>query len=122
MGIDIEQSEIAKLEDILVNFKKDWDQEQKIRASKWRYDFLLSFFVAIVISLTLSLFWWLNIVVISYFAASLFLMIRQRSIVYQRLTEYQKQLKLVRFLNGFKTSAYSKKLINESGQKKKLNL
>lgn len=108
MSIDITQSEIERLEDILVNFKKNWDQQQKINASKWRFSFLLGSFVTLVISLNSPSLWWLNAVVISYFAVSLFLMLRQRADVYQRLIEHQKQLELARFLKNFQRLSYLK--------------
>jgi len=107
MKIDLDQNEINKLEEVLDNFKKEWGQQQNERALKWRIYFLLSFLVCVLLSINLPSFWWLNIVVIGYFAGSLFTMLRQRVKANQKIIEYQKQLRLIQLLRKFEASPYS---------------
>jgi len=107
MKVDLDQNEINKLEEVLDNFKKEWVQQQNERALKWRIYFLLSFLVCVLLSINLPSFWWLNIVVIGYFAGSLFTMLRQRVKTNQKIIEYQKQLRLIQLLRKFEVSPYS---------------
>ena len=109
MKVDLNQSEINKLEDVLINFKNDWELQQSERATKWRFYFLLSFVMCVLVSIYLPSFWWLNIIVVGYFAGSLFTMLRQRVKISQQIIEHQKQLRLVRLLRKFEASPYSKK-------------
>ncbi len=100
MKVDLDQNEINKLEEVLDNFKKDWEKKQNERAIKWRVYFLLSFLVCVLLSINLPSFWWSNIVVIGYFAGSLFTMLRQRVKTNQQIIEYQKQLRLIQLLRN----------------------
>ncbi|HIQ14639.1 MAG TPA: hypothetical protein EYH38_03580 [Leucothrix sp.] len=109
MKVDLNQSEINRLEDVLINFKNDWELQQSERATKWRFYFLLSFLMCVLVSIYLPSFWWLNIIVVGYFAGSLFTMLRQRVKISQQIIEHQKQLRLVRLLRKFEASPYSKK-------------
>lgn len=109
MKVDLDQVEIEKLEDVLVNFKEDWERKQNERATKWRFYFLLSFVVTVLFSIRAPSLWWLNIAVIGYFAGSLFSMLRQRVKTNQQIIEHQKQLKLVSLLRKFESSSCSKK-------------
>lgn len=108
MKTDVSQSEIDKLEKVLSDFKEEWETLQSKRASKWRLYFLISFMLAVLIAVNEPSYWWLGIIVIGYFAGSLFAMLRQRAKTSSQITEHQKQLKLVRLLRNFQTSPYSK--------------
>jgi len=109
MKVDLDQSEIGELEEVLINFKREWEQEQSDRAGQWRFNLLLSFLICILISMYLPSLWWVNIIVIGYFAGSLFMMLRLRVKTNQQIIEHQKQLKLVKLLRKFDASPFSKK-------------
>lgn len=113
MMVDLNQSEISELEEVLVNFKREWEQEQTERASKWRFNFLLSFLVCVLISMYLPSLWWVNIIVISYFAGSLYTMLRLRLKTNQQIIEHQEQLRLVKLLRKFDASPFSKSHKNQ---------
>jgi len=108
MNTNVSLNEIDKLEKILNDFQQEWDKLQSYRASKWRSYFLISFIASTVISLFEPSFWWTGIIVIGYFAGSLFNMLRQRAKTSSQIIEHQKQLKLVRLLRNFQSSPYSK--------------
>lgn len=101
MSVDINQSDIKKLENILISFKRNWDLQQNIRASKWRLYFLVSFLLVLIISANMPSLWWLNMAVIAYFAGSLFAMLRKRKIIYQQLAVHKNQIRVARLLIDF---------------------
>ena len=107
MKVDLNQSDIQQLEDVLATFKEDWKKQQSIRAGKWRLKFLLSSCIVLFVSTNAPMFWWLNIIVIGYFAGSLFALLRQSAKTDLQIIEHQKQLKLVRLLRKFQASPYS---------------
>lgn len=109
MNSDISNNEIDKLEKVLNDFEDEWENTQSRRASKWRISFFISFVVIVVISIFEPSFSWLGIVVIGYFAGSLYSMLRQRAKTTHQIIEHQKQLKLVRLLRKFHASPYSEK-------------
>ena len=108
MKTDMSQSEIDELERVLNDFKKEWKELQRQRASKWRLYFLISFILTLVIAINYPAYWWLGIIVIGYFAGSLFTMLRQNAQTTHQIVEHQHQLKLVRLLRKFHASPYSK--------------
>ncbi len=108
MKTDISQSEIDKLEKVLSEFQEEWGILQKHRARKWRIQFLVSFIISLVVIGKEPSYWWLGVIVISYFAGSLFSMLKQRAKTNYQIIEHQKQLKLVRLLRKFHASPYSK--------------
>ena len=101
--------EIEKLEKILMDFQTEWKKTEKIRSDKWRKQFLISFIVSILLSTYSPIFWWTSLAVISYFAASLFTLLRQSAKTSNQILEHKKQLKLVRLLRKFESSPYSQK-------------
>ena len=107
MKENINQSEIDKLEKVLFNFKDDWEIKQKAKASKWRLYFLISVFVVVILVVILPKLWWMGIIVIGYFAGSLYSMLRLNTKTSLQIIEHQKQLKLVRLLRKFQASPYS---------------
>ncbi len=108
MRLDLKQNEIGELEEVLVNFKREWEQEQSDRAREWRSNLFLSFLICVLISIYLPSLWWINVIVIGYFAGSLFMMLRQRVKTNRQILEHQKQLKLVKLLRKFDASPFSK--------------
>jgi len=108
MKTDLSQNEIDKLEEVLNDFKDELEKIQSQRASTWRFQFLMSFICALVMAMLDVTMWWVGIVVIGYFAGSLFVMLRQRAKTDSQIIEHQKQLKLVRLLRNFQSSPYSK--------------
>jgi len=107
MKSDVSNSEIDTLERVLNDFKHEWKESQTRRASKWRLYFFISFVIAIALSLYSSSFWWVGLIVIAYFAGSLFTMLRQNAKTHDQIIEHQQQLKLVRLLRKFQASPYS---------------
>jgi len=108
MKDNLDQREIGELENVLIHFKREWEQEQIDRAADWRFNFLLSFLICVLISLYLPSLWWVNIIVIGYFAGSLFTMLRLRAKTNQQIIEHQKQLRLAKLLRKFEASPFSK--------------
>ena len=104
---DVGKSEIDALEKVLSDFKIEWEHSLKRRTAKWRLTFLVSFIVALGLSLISPAFWWLEIVVIAYFAGSLFSLLRQNAKTNDQIIEHQQQLRLVRLLRKFQASPYS---------------
>ncbi len=107
MKFDLNQrgsDEVRKLEELLFDYKKNWEEEIRLRASTWRSRFLIVFAIVLFATINLPSLWWLNIIVISYFAGSLFTLIHQRNKTNKQIVEHQKQLKLIRLLRKFKTS------------------
>lgn len=104
MKRDVSDSEIDTLEKVLNDFKHEWKASQILRASKWRLYFFISFVIAIVLSLYAASFLWLGLAVISYFAGSLYAMLRQNAKTHNQIIEHQQQLKLVRLLHKFSAS------------------
>ena len=100
MKRDISQNEIEKLESILYIFKDEWQIKQSQKAFKWRAYFLASITISVIVSLLFPTLGWLNIIVIGYFAGSLYSMLRLNTKTINQIIEHQKQLKLVRFLNN----------------------
>ncbi len=109
MKIDVDQSEIDKFEEVLDNFKKEWEVIQGRRSSKWRKYFTISFVISLLMSVASPSLWWCGIFVIGYFGGSLFAMLRQNAKTSHQINEHQKQLKLVRLLRNFQASPYSQK-------------
>ena len=107
MKIDVDQKEIDKLENILINFRSEWNDLQSQRSSSWRKYFVISFIIAILISMASPSLWWCGIIVIGYFAGSLFAMLRQDAKTSKQIVEHQKQLKLMKLLRNFQASPYS---------------
>ena len=107
MKSDVSNSEIDTLEKVLNDFKKEWRESQTRRASKWRLSFFISFVIALILSIYSSSFWWVGLIVITYFAGSLFTMLRQNAKTHDQIIEHQQQLKLVRLLRKFQASPYS---------------
>ncbi len=107
MKLNLDQNEIDKLENVLENFKQDWEQQQAERAKQWRFNFLTYLALVLLISVILPSLWWLNIVVVGYFAGSLFTMLRGRVRTNKQIIEHQKQLRLIRLLRKFDASPYS---------------
>ncbi len=109
MKIDVDENEIDKLEKVLSNFKQEWGDLQSEKSSNWRKYFVISFVTAIMLSIFSPTLWWSTIVVIGYFAGSLFTMLRQNAKTNSQIIEHRKQLKLVRLLRNFEASPYSHK-------------
>jgi len=109
MKSDVSNSEIEALERVLNDFKHEWNESQTRRASKWRFSFAICFLIALGLSFYSSSFWWIGLAVITYFAGSLYSMLRQNAKTHGRIIEHQQQLKLVRLLRKFKASPYSEK-------------
>lgn len=107
MKTDMSSSEINEMEAVLKSFKEEWDILQNLRASSWRKYFLITFILALLIIMTYPSFWWTGIIVVGYFAGSLFVMLRQNAKTSQQIIEHQKQLKLVKLLRKFHASPYS---------------
>ena len=107
MKHDVSQNEIDKLEKILYDFKDEWEALQSHRASKWRLSFFISFIVTLSVSLLYPFLWWLGIIVIGYFAGTLYSMLRQNAKTSTQINEHQQQLKLVKLLRKFQASPYS---------------
>ena len=108
MNTNLSQNEIDRLEKVLSDFKTEWTELQAKRAKKWRLHFLLLFILTFLLSLKNPFFWWFCIAVVSYFAGSLFVMLKQRAKTSQQILEHQKQLRLVRLLRKFQSSPYPK--------------
>jgi hypothetical protein len=108
MKTDISNNEIDKLEKVLRDFKDEWETSQSHRAFKWRLYFLISFVVVLLITLNYPAYWWLGIVVIGYFAGSLFTMLRLRAKTNYQIIEHQKQLRLARLSSKFPMVPFSK--------------
>lgn len=100
-------NEIEKLEKVLLNFENEWEETQALRARKWRTHFMLCFLISIGITLLSPAFWWVSLIVITYFAGSLFTLLRQNAKTSHQILEHKKQLQLVRLLRNFETSPYS---------------
>ncbi len=104
-----DNNEIEKLEKVLINFQKEWKETQKKRSNKWRKHFLISFAVAVMASMLFPALWWTSLVIIAYFAGSLFTLLRQNAKTSNQILEHKKQLQLVRLLRNFESSPYSQK-------------
>ena len=121
MKVDLNQNEINQLEDVLINFKREWEQQQSARAAKWRFDFLISVLMCVLVSSFLPFLWWVTIIVIAYFAGSLYTMLRLRVKTNQQIIEHQKQLRLVKLLRKFGASPYSTNYLASGEKEKKTN-
>lgn len=108
MKTDVSLNEIDKLERTLNDFEEEWENLQTNREIKWRTHFLISAVMSLLIVFFDPSFWWLGLIVIGYFAGSLFNMLRQRAKTSYQILEHQKQLKLVRLLRNFQASPYNK--------------
>ena len=102
-------SEITKLEKYLQDFQEEWIEIQAKRSAKWRKHFLISFIVSLTASLLAPILWWTSIIVITYFAGSLFTILRKNAKTSSQIIEHKKQLKLVRLLRNFESSPFSQK-------------
>ncbi len=107
MNSDVGKSEIDALEKVLNDFRSEWEDSQTQRATKWRIRFFISFIITLALSLYSADFWWLGIIVIAYFAGSLFTMLKQNAKTNDQIVEHQQQLRLVRLLRKFQASPYS---------------
>ncbi|MEE9325674.1 MAG: hypothetical protein V3U71_00150 [Cocleimonas sp.] len=108
MNSDTDINEIEQLEKQLNAFKDEWNTIQSQKAKKWRIHFFISFILAIGLSLLFADLWWSGIVVIGYFAGSLYTMLRLNAKTSKQINEHQNQLKLARLLRNFEASPYSK--------------
>ena len=108
MNSDTSRSEIDALEKVLRDFKTQWENSQNQRAAKWRLRFFISFIITLALTFYSTAFWWLGIIVIAYFAGSLFAMLKQNAKTNDQIVEHQQQLRLVRLLRKFPASPYSK--------------
>ena len=115
MKTNVSLNEIDKLERTLNDFQEEWEDLQVNRDSKWRIYFLISSVIVFLIVFIDSSFWWLGMIVIGYFAGSLFSMLRHRAKTSHQILEHQKQLKLVRLLRNFQASPYNKRPQHNSG-------
>ena len=113
MKIDVGQQpnneEIDNLEAYLLDFQDEWKITQSIRSQKWRKQFVISFIVAIIVSTLAPQFFWVGLIVIAYFAGSLFSLLRQNAKTTHQISEHKKQLKLVKLLRNFESSPFSQK-------------
>ncbi len=107
MNSDSSKSEIDALEKVLSDFKTEWENSQAQRAAKWRLRFFISFIITLALTFYSTAFWWLGIIVIAYFAGSLFAMLKQNAKTNDQIVEHQQQLRLVRLLRKFQASPYS---------------
>ncbi len=106
---NVNNQEIDSLEEYLLDFQEEWKVTQSIRSSRWRKHFVIYFILAILVSTFVPQFLWVGLVVIAYFAGSLFSLLRQNAKTTHQIVEHKKQLKLVRLLRNFKSSPYSQK-------------
>ncbi len=106
---DVNNQEIDNLEEYLFGFQEEWELTQSIRSLRWRKHFIICFMVAILVSTFMPQFLWVGLVVIAYFAGSLFSLLRQNAKTTHQIVEHKKQLKLVRLLRNFESSPYSQK-------------
>lgn len=102
-------NEITKLEEYLQNFQEEWKEIQAKRSAVWRKYFLISFILCLTASLFVPSLWWTCILVITYFAGSLFTLLRKNAKTSSQIIEHKKQLKLVRLLRNFESSPFSQK-------------
>lgn len=113
MKIDIDQGvnsqEIDSLEEYLLDFQDEWKTTQSMRSARWRKHFVISITIVILINSFAPHFFWIGLIVIAYFAGSLFILLRKNAKTTHQIIEHRKQLKLVRLLRNFKTSRYSQK-------------
>ncbi len=106
---NVNNQEIDSLEEYLLDFQEEWKVTQSIRSSRWRKHFVICFILAILVSTFVPQFLWVGLVVIAYFAGSLFSLLRQNAKTTHQIVEHKKQLKLVRLLRNFESSPYSQK-------------
>jgi len=106
---DVSNKEIEHLEKVLSNFQEEWKETQTKRSNKWRKYFLISFIAAVALSSIFPVLWWISLIVIAYFAGSLFTLLRQNAKTSSQILEHKKQLQLVRLLRNFESSPYSQK-------------
>jgi len=104
-----DNNEIEKLEKVLIDFQKEWKETQEKRSKKWRIHFFISFALTVLASTFTPTLWWTSLVVIAYFAGSLFTLLRQNAKTSNQILEHKKQLQLVRLLRNFESSPYSQK-------------
>lgn len=104
-----DNKEIENLEKVLMDFQEEWTVTKKVRSDKWRKQFLISFILSVALSTYAPILWWTSLVVITYFAASLFTLLRQNAKTSSQILEHKKQLQLVRLLRKFEASPYSQK-------------
>lgn len=113
MKIDINQSinsqEIDSLEEYLLNFQEEWELTQAVRSSRWRKYFVICFMLTILLSMIAPKFFWIGLIVIAYFAGSLFTQLRQNAKTTHQIMEHKRQLRLARLLSSFETSPCSHK-------------
>ena len=106
---DVSNIEIEQLEDVLSKFQEEWSETQAIRSQKWRTRFLISFILSIIATMFAPILWWTSLIIIAYFAGSLFTLLRLNAKKSKQIHEHKKQLQLVRLLRNFKTSPFSQK-------------
>jgi len=106
---NINNQEIDSLEEYLLDFHDEWKMTQSMRSAKWRKQFVICFILAILVSSFTPEFFWVGLIVIAYFAGSLFTLLRQNAKTTHQIVEHKKQLKLVRLLRNFESSPYSQK-------------
>lgn len=101
MKLDIEQTDIDKLENELLQFSRNWEVSQADRGRKWRTFLLIGFVATLLIAFLFPQLWWLGIVLIAYSAGSLFVIIDQEAKTSFQIIEHKRQLKLARMLLKF---------------------
>ena len=106
---DVKNQDIEKLEDFLRNFQEEWNETKARRSSTWRKYFVICFIIALILSVFSPQFLWVGLIVIAYFAGSLYSLLRQNAKTSHKIVEHKKQLQLVRLLRNFETSPYSQK-------------
>ena len=106
---DVNNQEIDNLEEYLLDFQDEWEITQSLRSAKWRKQFLVCFMLAIIVTVVAPKFFWVSLIVIAYFAGSLFTLLRQNAKTTHQITEHKKQLKLVKLLRNFESSPFSQK-------------
>lgn len=102
MKTDLNQNEIDELEQVLYNFSEAFEVTQNERSLKWRTHFFIGTIVAIAVMFLAPAFIWISAAIITYFAGSLFALLRINAKTSSEITEHRQQLKMARFLINFK--------------------
>lgn len=102
-----EYKEIDSLEAYLLQYQNEWNDTKEIRSNKWRKHFFVCFVITILIAIFAPQFFWIGLIVVAYFAGSLFSLLRQNAKTIRKISEHKKQLQLVRLLRNFETSPFT---------------
>lgn len=106
---DVKNLEIERLESFLRDFQEEWDETKARRSTKWRKYFVICSVCVLSLSILTPQFLWLGLIVIAYFAGSLYSLLRQNAKTSNQIVEHKKQLRLVRLLRNFESSPFSQK-------------